>query len=148
MSKKERNLYREFKFESIPDELKTQATWVCYRMEPRFGQPKPTKIPYNPVTGEKAKANEPTTWTAYESCVAAAERGEYAGIGFEFAPPYVGVDLDHCRDADTGEIEDWAQEIIAHLNSYTEASPSGTGVHIIIRGSLPGSPPSRSSRNV
>ena len=137
MSKEERNLYREFNFERIPDELKTQTNWVCYRMEPRFGQPKPTKIPYNPVTGDKAKANEPETWTAYETCVAAAERGEYAGIGFEFAPPYVGVDLDHCRDADTGEIEDWAQEIIAHLNSYTEASPSGTGVHIIIRGSLP-----------
>ena len=137
MSKEERNSYSEFKFEIIPDELKTQANWVCYRMETRFGQPKPTKIPYNPVTGHKAKANEPATWTAYETCVAAAERGEYAGVGFEFAPPYVGVDLDHCRDAETGEIEDWAQEIIAHLNSYTEASPSGTGVHIIIRGSLP-----------
>jgi putative DNA primase/helicase len=137
MSKEERNSYSEFKFESIPDELKTQANWVCYRMEPRFGQPKPTKIPYNPVTGDKAKANEPRTWSKYETCFAAANRGEYAGIGFEFAPPFIGVDLDHCRDAETGEIEDWAQEIIAHLHSYTEASPSGTGVHILIRGKLP-----------
>jgi putative DNA primase/helicase len=137
MSKEERNSYSEFRFVTIPQELKTQPNWVCYRMESRFGQMKPTKIPYNPVTGEKAKANEPATWTDYETCVAAAERGEYAGIGFEFAPPYIGVDLDQCRNSETGEIDDWAAEIINHLNSYTEASPSGSGVHIIIRGTLP-----------
>jgi putative DNA primase/helicase len=69
--------------------------------------------------------------------VGAVERGEYDGIGFEFTPPYVGVDLDHCRDAVTGEIEDFAPDVISHLNSYTEASPSGTGVHIIMKGTLP-----------
>ena len=134
MSKQEK---RFSDLEHIPDELKTLPTWVCYRMEERFGQTTPTKVPYNPVTGEKAKANDPSTWTDYETCVAAVKRSDYAGIGFEFAPPFVGVDLDHCRDAVTGVIEDWAQEIITHLDSYTEASPSGTGIHIIIRGSLP-----------
>ncbi|MEQ1885188.1 MAG: phage/plasmid primase, P4 family [Bryobacteraceae bacterium] len=129
---KERNRY-----ENIPDELKTKSNWVCYKVESRVGQTKPTKVPYNPITGDRAKANEPTTWTDYETCVAAAERGEYAGIGFEFAPPYFGVDLDHCRDAVTGELEQWAQEIITHLNSYTEASPSGTGIHVICKGTLP-----------
>ena len=73
MSKEERNSYSEFNFETIPHELKTQPNWVCYRMEPRIGQSKPTKIPYNPVASEKAKANEPGTWTDYETCVAAAE---------------------------------------------------------------------------
>jgi len=106
-------------------------------MEHRSGEPKPTKIPYSPLTGEKAKANDPSTWTDYETCVAAVEQGAYAGIGFEFATPYVGVDLDHCRDAATGEIDEWAADIIAHLHSFTEVSPSGTGIHIIIRGSLP-----------
>ena len=47
-------------------------------------------------------------------------------------------DLDHCRDAETGVIEEWATGIIDTLNSYTEVSPSGTGIHIFVRGSLPG----------
>jgi putative DNA primase/helicase len=133
---KERKNYRE-KLDNVPDELKALPNWVCYRMEERHGQPKPTKVPYSPMTGEKAKANDPSTWIDYETCVAAVERGEYDGIGFEFGSGYGGVGLDHCRDADTGQIEDWASDIVAHLDSYTEASPSGTGVHIICKGKLP-----------
>ena len=59
------------------------------------------------------------------------------GIGFVFtvADPYVGVDLDHCR-ADGG-LEAWATEIVGKLNSYTEWSPSGTGLHILVKASLP-----------
>ena len=67
----------------------------------------------------------------------AVERGDYDGIGFEFGNGYVGIDLDHCRDAETGEVQEWALEIIDHLDSYTEASPSETGVHIICKGALP-----------
>ncbi len=48
-----------------------------------------------------------------------------------------GVDLDGCLDPETGEIEPWAQEIIEELDSYTEVSPSGTGVHILVKGELP-----------
>ena len=136
MNNTERKHYRET-LVAVPDELRALPNWVCYRLEDRHGQQRPTKIPYNPITGEKAKANDPATWTGYETCVAAVERSEYDGIGFEFAPPYVGVDLDHCREAEAGEIQEWAADVIAHLDSYTEASPSGTGVHIILKGSLP-----------
>jgi putative DNA primase/helicase len=90
---KERKSHRE-KLAHIPDELKSLPNWVCYRMEQRYGQPKPAKVQYNPIAGDKAKANDATTWTDYDTCVAAVERGEYDGIGFEFAAPYVGVDLD------------------------------------------------------
>ncbi len=136
MNNTERKHYREI-LVAVPDELKALPNWVCYRLEDRHGQQKPTKIPYNPVDGEKAKANDPATWTNYETCVAAVERGDYDGIGFEFAPPFVGVDLDRCRAAETGEIEEWAADVIAHLDSFSEASPSGTGVHIIVKGALP-----------
>jgi primase-polymerase (primpol)-like protein len=47
------------------------------------------------------------------------------------------VDLDKCLDPKTGEIEGWAQEVIEELDSYTEISPPGTGVHILVRGELP-----------
>ena len=136
MNNTERKHYRET-LVAVPDELTALPNWVCYRMEERAGQSKPTKVPYSPSSGEKAKANDVATWTDYETCVAAVERGEYDGIGFEFGSGYIGIDLDHCRDVETGEVQDWAQDIIAHLDSYTEASPSGTGVHIITKGALP-----------
>src|ERR1022692_973376 len=131
-----RSHYRE-RLVNVPNELKALSNWVCYRLEYRAGQSKPTKVPYSPNTGEKAKANDAATWTDYETCVAAVERGEFDGIGFEFSPPYIGVDLDRCRDAETGETREWAADVIAHLDSYTEASPSGSGVHIILKGALP-----------
>jgi putative DNA primase/helicase len=133
---KERKEYRK-KLDNVPDELKTLPNWVCYRIEERYGQPKPTKVPYDPTSGDRAKANDPSTWTDYETCVAAVERGKFDGIGFEFGSGYVGIDLDHCRDVKTGQIEDWACDMVAHLDSYTEASPSGSGVHIICKGTLP-----------
>jgi putative DNA primase/helicase len=63
----------------------------------------------------------------------------YPGVGFVFTSgdPYVGVDLDGCRDPGTGEIEEWARRIIGALDSYSEVSPSGSGVHIIGKGTLP-----------
>src|SRR5690606_32488548 len=62
--------------------------------------------------------------------------GAWAGIGFVFAEsdPYCGIDLDGCRDPITGRIADWAREIVLRLKSYTEVSPSETGVKIWVRG--------------
>lgn len=111
--------------------------WVCWRSEERGG--KPTKIPYSPLTGSKASSTNPNTWACYSEAVAAYKERGYCGIGFVFTKEdeFVGVDLDHCRDSQTGEIEAWAREIIDELDSYTEISPSGTGVHILLRATLP-----------
>jgi primase-polymerase (primpol)-like protein len=49
----------------------------------------------------------------------------------------VGVDLDNCRDADSEEVAPWAGEIVERLDSYTEISPSGTGLHVLVEGELP-----------
>ncbi|ELY76110.1 hypothetical protein C488_08487 [Natrinema pellirubrum DSM 15624] len=61
------------------------------------------------------------------------------GIGFVFTDddPIVGVDLDDCRDPESGDVDDTAQDIIERLDSYTEISPSGTGFHVLIEGELP-----------
>ncbi len=111
--------------------------WVCWRSEERDG--KPTKIPYSPLTSKRASSTDPDTWSGYPEAVAAYKEYGYDGIGFVFtdADPYCGVDLDRCLDPETGEIEPWAQEIIDELDSYTEISPSGTGVHILVRATLP-----------
>src|SRR5262249_39547120 len=52
-------------------------------------------------------------------------------------PGLVALDLDKCRDPETGEIEEWARNIIEALNTYTELSPSGRGIRLFVRGKLP-----------
>jgi putative DNA primase/helicase len=111
--------------------------WLCWRTEERDG--KPTKVPYSPLTGEKASSTNPETWVNHSEAVSAHREHGYHGIGFVFTPQddLCGVDLDGCVDPENGEIEGWAQEIIEELDSYTEVSPSGTGVHVLLRRELP-----------
>jgi hypothetical protein len=128
----------------IPNELKTRKQWVCWllkKIESPNGKPpkKPfTKIPICPNTGKNASTTEPITWTdfgiAWDYYEAFAENGSIHGLGFILRDDLIGVDLDGCRDANTGKIADWAQKIIDLLNSYTEISPSGTGIRIFCKG--------------
>ncbi|MBX5493898.1 MAG: hypothetical protein IRZ15_01055 [Bryobacteraceae bacterium] len=120
--------------ERMAEELLREPRWVCWRYETRNG--KPTKVPIQP-NGQPAKSNDPSTWTSFEVCLAASRRYASLGIGCMLGDGIVGVDLDHARDPESGALQQWAQEIIDELNSYTEVSPSGTGVHILCRGELP-----------
>jgi putative DNA primase/helicase len=117
--------------------LRELRQWLCWRSEERGG--KPTKIPYSPLTGQRASSTDSKTWADYRETVKACKEHGYSGIGFVFTAEddLCGVDLDDCLNPDTGVIEGWAQEIIDELDSYTEISPSGTGVHILLRGELP-----------
>jgi len=124
--------------ENIPAQLTERPQWVCWRLEMREG--KPTKVPYTPGTERRASSTHLMTCAAFEEALAAYEAGEppYDGIGFVFcsADPFVGIDLDDCRNPQTGEVEPWAQKIVDTFagEGYVEASPSGTGVHIIVKG--------------
>ena len=81
----------------------------------------------------------PATWGTFVQTLARYQHGGWHGLGFVFsaADPYCGIDLDHCRDPETGEMAYWAQQIVDALDSYTEVSPSGRGVHILLRATLP-----------
>jgi primase-polymerase (primpol)-like protein len=107
--------------------IKDVRQWLCWRIEERDG--KPTKVPYGPRTGQRADSTVPETWGGYDEAVKAYEEHGYDGIGFVFTTEddLCGVDLDKCVAPETGEIEEWAQEVIEELDSYTEISPSGTG---------------------
>ncbi len=125
--------------ENIPGQLTERPQWVCWQLEEREGEQ--TKVLYTPGTERRAKSNDLMTWRTFEEALAAYEAGEpaaYDGIGFVFcsADPFVGIDLDDCRNPETGEIEPKAQKIIDTFagEGYVEASPSGRGVHIIITG--------------
>src|SRR5918994_4432419 len=111
--------------------------WLCWRSEEREG--KPTKIPYSPSTGGRGSSTHPETWAGSEEAMKACKEEGYTGVGFVFTPEddFCGVDLDGCLDPLTEEIEPWAWTIIEELDSYTEISPSGKGVHILVRAALP-----------
>jgi len=126
--------------ENIPEQLAERPQWVCWRTEMREG--KSTKVPYTPGTERRASTTNLMTWRTFSEALSAYEAGEppYDGIGFVFCSgdPYVGIDLDTCRDPESGAIAPWARKVIGTFASegYVEASPSGTGVHIIIRGKV------------
>jgi putative DNA primase/helicase len=122
----------------IPAELKALSQFVVWKMEERAGTTKGTKIPYDAKTGRKAKSTDPQTWASFDVALQACSTGKYDGIGFTFDKGYSGVDLDNCRDPQTGEIELWAFDIVMMLDSYTEISPSGTGLHILLKAKLDG----------
>lgn len=125
--------------EHIPIEMRASRQWIVWRQEDREG--KSTKVPYH-AKGYKASNAKPQDWDTFDNVVAAImnPKGKpFDGVAFIFTREagLVGIDLDHIRNADTGEIEPWARAIVTELNSYTELSPSGTGLHIIVRGVLP-----------
>lgn len=125
---------------NLPEQLGSIAEmkrWVCHK----------NKIPKNPVTGGNAMANKEETWATYEEALAGMKRFNFNGVGFQFGLPLnddeavktervTGIDLDHVIRAD-GSVEAFALEIIGQMDSYTEISPSGTGIHILCKAQMP-----------
>jgi len=125
--------------ENIPDELKVRPQWVVWKAIWRAKSEKLDKVPYSADSGSKASSTDLLTWSAFENAYEALETGEYSGLGFVFSSgdPYTGIDLDDCVEQETGEIRQWALEIIRYFDSYTELSATGRGVHIIVKGKVP-----------
>lgn len=128
----------EKKYEKIPLEIKKTRRWVGYKVETRDG--KQTKIPYNAILGTYAKSNDSSTWTTFEVAISGCVKYKFAGIGFmlgedsETNTHYLGIDLDNHNEDDFQQI---ANDFIETLNSYTEYSHSGKGIHIICKGTKP-----------
>lgn len=95
-------------------------------------------MPIEPETDAYASATDPETWRSFAVAREhAVSRG--CGIGFVFTADdaFVGVELDACRDPETGTLDEPARSVVERLGSYTEVSPSGTGVHVLVLGALP-----------
>jgi putative DNA primase/helicase len=120
---------------NIPNELKDHDQWICWDTGMRDG--KETKLPKDP-NGGYAQTDDPSTWTSFGNV--RVKRKNHDGVGFVFTEDdnLVGIDLDKCRDAETGEWEDWALEVMDEMEGFIEISPSGTGAHIILEGEIPG----------
>lgn len=121
-------------YQKIPAEMRTYRQWVCWRFEDRDAS-KPTKVPYSPESGRMASVNDASTWTSFEQAVAAAP--QYDGIGFVLTKndPYTFVDLDDTE----GNKANFDRQVKIHqeFDSYSERSPSGNGLHIIVKGHIP-----------
>lgn len=129
------------KYDGIPEVLKERSTWVCWRYVWKPDREEWTKIPVNPSNDRPAKSDDPDTWAGFDTAKGYHENPDTDsdGLGFMFAPEdtVVGVDLDDARDSDTGQPTDTAKDIITRLDSFTEVSPSGTGYHTLLHGTLP-----------
>jgi hypothetical protein len=133
--------------DAIPTLLKQADRWVVWRYvedaDPETGEVSWDKPPINARTGGLASSTNPRTWTTFAQVLGALCRNNHDGVGFVLSPPagdgerLVGVDLDKCRDPETGTVEDWARQIVAALDTYTEVSPSGRGLRLFLLGRLP-----------
>jgi hypothetical protein len=122
----------------VPDNLAERDQWLLWRYEGRNGRA--TKVPYS-VRGCRADNTNPRDWTSFDVARTAwRQHGEqYAGLGFVFSKsdPFVGIDVDDSLDPE-GKIKSWARGVVHRFaDTYTEISPSGSGLKIWAGGSLP-----------
>lgn len=137
------------KVAEVFDDLKAERRWVGWYRQDRGG--KTTKPPVNPIPTpsgnyRRARARDAGTWGTYADAAAirgrdvpiwvskdAKEIFRIAGIGLQLGDGLAGIDIDHCRNAETGEISPDARAIVDALESYAEVSPSGDGLHVLFR---------------
>ena len=128
----------------FPEALIRLPIWVLWRLEERKG--KVTKVPYQ-INGRRASSTNPATWATHRDAVAAWQENpdQFDGIGTVMSKQYrtVFIDIDHCIH--DGSFDDRAKDILSafmdddgNLTTFTEVSQSGTGLHLIVIGEIPG----------
>ena len=123
-------------FENIPQELKVDGLWCAWKLIPGKG-----KVPFDVVTGDYARSNDKTTFHGFKRAFGVIHRyygfnsknEMTGGLGLGIFNGYSAIDIDNCRDFETGKLNDIAEDVIDFCSSYTEISPSGTGVRIILK---------------
>ncbi|PIE71619.1 MAG: hypothetical protein CSA22_01990 [Deltaproteobacteria bacterium] len=126
--------------DGIPEELKCIPQWVVWCAVWRKGKwSKEPRCPMNP--DRHAKVNDSSTWGSFHHAIQCFQNssGTLDGVGFVLTDqdPFCGWDLDKCRDLKTGGLESWASNLLFEMGTYTEISPSGTGLRLIYKGTLP-----------
>jgi hypothetical protein len=126
-----------FKPENIPAGLSTRNRWLNWRAEEnKRKEGEYLKPPVKPGTRTKVDATDSANWSDFATAVKAALQRGY-GVGHVPGENVVALDLDNCIDPTTGKVARWAKLIVQALASYTEVSPSGTGLRIFCFGTIP-----------
>jgi len=123
-------------YESIPAELQVLPQWVVWRYVVREEGKKPTKEPLNPHTGYPAATDNPQSWGTFEQACHVAQYERVDGIGFVLTlnDPYAFIDLDTYDETLTADDKDRHRRIFEAFPGYAELSPSGNGLHLIVKG--------------
>jgi primase-polymerase (primpol)-like protein len=118
--------------------LTAEQRWLVWRWEARrkkSGEETSwTKPPYQArYPGQHARSDDPETWGTYVDAIDAVKAGNADGIGYAlFGSDLGAVDLDKCRNAATGEVAVWAEEVHAEAaGAYHEITVSGAGTRIL-----------------
>jgi putative DNA primase/helicase len=122
---------------NFPQEIKDLRRFLLWRREWNEKQGQWRKVPYRAV-GRKASSSNPQTWNTFDNVLATYEKAPdwFSGIGITLGDGITGIDLDHVIDKE-GKLDPVAAEIVASMPGYIERSPSGEGLHILVKGSLP-----------
>lgn len=101
--------------------------FVCYKSD---------KTPYNAETKIKADCTNPVNFRSFKYAVNSVKNTpDFEGIGFVLGKAeninYCGLDIDDCII--NGVISPEVLEIIELLDTYTEISRSGKGIHLIFQ---------------
>jgi len=119
----------------VPAELKALERWCVYKMMWQEAEKKFNKPPYNARTHKKGNPVDPKDRSSYQvACAALIGHPEYNGVGIapEYADGLTSIDIDRC--VTNRVIEPWAQKIVDELSTFTEFSPSGTGLRLWLKG--------------
>ncbi|MGE5415882.1 MAG: phage/plasmid primase, P4 family [Acidobacteriota bacterium] len=119
---------RIYSLEAIPQELKAWDQWILWKADYIPEKDKVNKIPVNPKNYRNASSTDPGTWTSFEEAIRALKPGYGLGFVLTTDDGVTGIDIDNCIH--NGVIEAWAYDLITEIDSYTEISPSGTGIRI------------------
>lgn len=122
-------------WQNVPEELRQYKNFVLWRYVKRKNSDKLAKPPFS-ADGSRAKPNDASTWTTFQKAVSAYVAGGFEGIGFALSDstPFVGVDLDNCYCPAFQLVAPHAQDVINSLQSYSEITPSGRGIRVLVSG--------------
>lgn len=117
-------------------ELQDQPQWLAWDYAWKEDKQKWDKPPIDAKTGYSGSSTDPATWGSYARVAQHVERNHLAGVGYALTKDEErsGIDLDKCRNRETGALQSWAQIVVDFAETYTEVSPSGEGLRLFVRG--------------
>jgi len=121
-------------FDNVPEILKLFDRWVVWKWVPKGDRSRKWDKPPKQPDGRPARVNKSQDWHSFEEVKEAYEAGGWDGIGIIIPEDFVGIDVDKCvKDRELNG----AGEMFSLLaDTYTEYSPSGTGIKSIALGKL------------
>jgi hypothetical protein len=132
-------------FAGLPDlpamrELQGRPKWVAWDYTWNERRQVWDKPPICARSGGPGSSTDRATWTDYAHAADFSKGRRMAGVGYVLSPEdeESGIDLDDCRDPETGMLQAWAQVAVDFGETYAEVSPSGCGLRFFVRGLVEG----------